>query len=73
MKVNIEMIPKMDNSIEFAVALKNIVKDLMQACRDYEVTELNYTHDYFKINIEQSIISIIPHDYKDVINYTKVE
>lgn len=73
MRVNIEMIPRMNTSIEFATSLKNIVKDLIQTCRDYEVTELTYTHDYFKIHINQSIISVIPKDYKDIINYTKVE
>ena len=68
MEVKIEMIPKMNTNIDFAIHLKNIVKDLIQTCTNYGVSELTYVHDYFKIHIKQPI-KILQQDFKPLINH----
>lgn len=52
MKVQIEMIPKMNSNIEFAKQVKDIAKELVETCKRCKVDELVYSHDYFKIFIE---------------------
>lgn len=53
MKVKIEMIPKMNSNIEFAKQVKDIAKELVETCKRCGVDEFVYSHDYFKIHIEQ--------------------
>ena len=56
MKVKIKIIPNINNKLEFAISVKNIVNDLIKVCSEYGVEELNYSHDYFKINIKNDVV-----------------